>query len=136
MKVPDLVNKIERLHDELERAHSINDALKAKEHAQPATSETPQLGRLKWQNRYLQARITHLEANASSVETEAALPAPKQPAPLPVANNELAELKAELARMCSRWFCGAGADQVRWRNRYLEGQVKYLEAAALDEATR
>ena len=133
-EVPDLVNKIERLHDELERAHSINDALKAKEHAQPATSETPQLGRLKWQNRYLQARITHLEANASSVETEAALPVPKQPAPLPVANNELAELKAELARMAA---ADGSAEQeltkLRWRNRYLEGRVKYLEAAALDE---
>lgn len=97
-----------------------------------------ELAKLKWQNKYLRARTLFLEENMSSEPVSAAPAGTPEPAPdtgyeIESLQSEITVLKAELGRVMS-------ADneaekelaRLRWRNRYLEGRLKYLDAAALD----
>lgn len=133
-----------------------NDALKAdleeavarlaKAEAQPAAEPAPaklnkedaaKAARLSWQNKYLQSRVTYLEnTGGRAMDDDVAVkdaPAPVDPIELETLRSEITVLKAELSRDTS----GHGdAEQelarLRWRNRYLEGRLKYLEASSGD----
>ena len=119
-----------------------NEALKARlESAETGTSEAPQasaadLAKTKWQNRYLQARILFLESGSASSEDETVASASVSEdveMELNSLKSEITVLKAEIDREAK----GTGESEqemarLRWRNRYLEGRLKYLEAASLD----
>ena len=128
--------------DEADALKAENEALKARlESAETGTSEAPStsaadLAKTKWQNRYLQARILFLESGAASSEDDA--PASTSLSEdvemeLNSLKSEITVLKAEIDREAK----GTGESEqemarLRWRNRYLEGRLKYLEAASLD----
>ncbi|MAI90444.1 hypothetical protein [Ponticaulis sp.] len=93
--------------------------------------------RLSWQNKYLQSRVTYLEnTGGRAMDDDVAVKdasAPVDPIELETLRSEITVLKAELSRDTS----GHGdAEQelarLRWRNRYLEGRLKYLEASSGD----
>ena len=119
-----------------------NEALKARvESAETGTSDVPSasaadLAKTKWQNRYLQARMLFLESGTASADTETSV-ASSVPEDVEMELNslksEITVLKAEIDREAK----GTGESEqemarLRWRNRYLEGRLKYLEAASLD----
>lgn len=121
----------------------LKDKLAAAE-AAPAVPATPdpslandaaEMAGLNWQNRYLRARVNHLENSAA---------APLALVETPVEDDTNAEalvaLEAENSRLKKDLSASnEGTSQseqemarLRWRNRYLEGRLKYLEAASLD----
>ncbi len=119
-----------------------NEALKARlENSDGGAEESPagtsaDLAKTKWQNRYLQARILFLESGAASAsdETPVSASVPEDvEMELNSLKSEITVLKAEIDREAK----GTGESEqemarLRWRNRYLEGRLKYLEAASLD----
>ncbi|WP_022694659.1 hypothetical protein [Ponticaulis koreensis] len=128
--------------DDADALKAENEALKARlESAETGTSEAPltsaaDLAKTKWQNRYLQARILFLESGTASADTETSV-ASSVPEDVEMELNslksEITVLKAEIDREAK----GTGESEqemarLRWRNRYLEGRLKYLEAASLD----
>ena len=128
--------------DDADALKAENEALKARlESAETGTSEAPQasaadLAKTKWQNRYLQARILFLESGSASSEDETVASASVSEdveMELNSLKSEITVLKAEIDRETK----GTGESEqemarLRWRNRYLEGRLKYLEAASLD----
>lgn len=128
--------------DDTDALKAENEALKARlESAEAGASEAPSasaadLAKTKWQNRYLQARMLFLESGAASSEDETRVSAPVSEdveMELNSLKSEITVLKAEIDREAK----GTGESEqemarLRWRNRYLEGRLKYLEAASLD----
>ena len=128
--------------DDVDALKAENEALKARlESAETGASEAPSasaadLAKTKWQNRYLQARMLFLESGAASSEDD--MPASTSVSEdvemeLNSLKSEITVLKAEIDREAK----GTGESEqemarLRWRNRYLEGRLKYLEAASLD----
>lgn len=100
--------------------------------------EPSELAKLKWQNKYLKARTLFLEENGITAQPEviAAEPVADTSHEVDTLKSELTVLKAELSRVtqadneAEKELAG-----LRWRNRYLEGRLKYLEAASLDAAS-
>ncbi len=91
--------------------------------------ESVEFSKLRWQVQYLRQRLSFMEENAISNRPVApAPPLEPQPEPAPVApettaaapESDIAE--QELARL-------------RWRNRYLEGRLAYLDSAASSPAS-
>ncbi len=131
--------------DDADALKAENEALKARlESAEEGASEAPStsaadLAKTKWQNRYLQARMLFLESGAASPENEtpvSASVAEDVEMELNSLKSEITVLKAEIDREAR----GTGESEqemarLRWRNRYLEGRLKYLEAASLDAET-
>lgn len=108
-----------------------------------APNDQSAAARLDWQNKYLRARTSYFEeilARVSSVPAPVTEPASDVETEtssfeIDTLQSEITVLKAELARTSH----GDSANEqelarLRWRNRYLEGRLKYLEAAALDAA--
>ncbi|MAK62667.1 MAG: hypothetical protein CMK09_16985 [Ponticaulis sp.] len=138
--------EVETLKAELETANDELTALKsaAAEDAETQiptrTDDSAMVASMSWQNRYLKARVNHLENARSAPVTAAA------PVEMPVVEDKsekLAELEAENLRLKKNLSeSNQGSSQseqemarLRWRNRYLEGRLKYLEAATLDAAS-
>ncbi len=145
------LTRLQETRDELqvqfETASTERDALKARlADAEAMTTESGdgpavnpvELSKLQWQNRYLQARATYLEENAASAASPAE--AAKGADLVTNANHEVDTLQSELTVLKAELSRVTEADseaekelaRLRWRNRYLEGRVKYLEAASLD----
>ena len=121
-----------RVEAERDAALAELGALKSDTTAEQASAQT---ARLDWQNRYLKARLNVLEAGAATPEVA--------PVAQPVDTaDKVADLKSEIAALkgkLSEASDGSGESEqelarLRWRNRYLEGRLNYLEAASLDAA--
>lgn len=95
--------------------------------------------KLQWQNRYLKARLLHIEEAATPV-TQAVQPMTSEATD---SSYEIEGLKSEILVLKAEIDRSSGTDteaekelaRLRWRNRYLEGRLKYLEAASLDAAS-
>lgn len=122
-----LANRAAELEAALKAAEAARAAAEA---AKPAVAAVPVAdAKLVWQADYLRQRAQALEAEllrqpqavAAAPVVEAPPPEPKpEPAPAPAAAPAAAEedsVEQELARL-------------RWRNRYLEGRLAYLEGDA------
>ncbi|MAP94118.1 MAG: hypothetical protein CMK07_04110 [Ponticaulis sp.] len=161
-EIVDLKSTLARLSDEIESAQqaksevstlkqTISDleAEKADPEAEASDDEsTPdlssddaaKLARLTWQNRYLKARVNHLENIPAPAEDADAVElinvSARQEERNQALESEVSKLRTELSKATEG---SSDAEQelarLRWRNRYLEGRLKYLEAAALDAAS-
>ena len=102
-----------------------------------APVDTGRMARLDWQNRYLKARVNFLENSGSLTSQPAETNDELKP------SDEMADLQSEIKRLKSalaKTSQGSSeAEQelvrLRWRNRYLEGRLNYLDAASLDAAS-
>lgn len=97
-----------------------------------------QIAKMEWQNKYLRARVSYFEDTYSNQPTAAhTAEDPSTPAvDTDALNAEITALKGELAKAGET--DGESEQELarlRWRNRYLEGRLKYLEAASLDAAS-
>ena len=136
-KAGSLEQEVSRLSSELQTVKTAPqpEAVQTEEPTQP-DRDASTAAKLTWQNRYLKARLNHLE-NASA-------------RPLSLVSESQNELKEELNTLRSEvktlrselTKAGEGSGdaeqelaKLRWRNRYLEGRLKYLEAATLDAAS-
>lgn len=132
-----LEEEVTRLSSELHSAKAISETeVEADEDdvedAEPS-GEAVSMAKLSWQNRYLKARVNHLENASPASAPVVSSPSSQAVEQIDALREQVRTLKTELSRI------GAGngdAEQelakLRWRNRYLEGRLKYLEAATLD----
>ena len=140
-----LKSSAEEMQARLTTALGEQSALQAKLHeaqtaTEPKTEATISLGdfsKVQWQNRYLKARLLHVEEKGTVANDDfSPVSSPDTSYEVQSLKSEITVLKAELDRV-------SGADtqaekelaSLRWRNRYLEGRLKYLEAASLDAAS-
>ena len=106
--------------------------------ADAGVQDAVEFSKMKWQNKYLKARTLYLEESLSSNDnTVSAAPALSAPSEdLDALKSENTVLKAELSRVThADNEAEKELTSLRWRNRYLEGRLKYLEAASLDAAS-
>ena len=108
--------------------------------AVPETPAQPD-AKIEWQNKYLRARVSYFEEMAAvAAKMTTPVPAATQEADVP--SHELESLQSEITVLKAELSRTSKGDSVneqelarlRWRNRYLEGRLKYLEAASLDAA--
>lgn len=116
----------------VEQSEYAEAELDAEEDLEP-TPAAISAAKLSWQNRYLKARINHLENVSPAPLTVVSTPSSQALEEIDALRSQVRTLKTELSKVGE----GNGdAEQelakLRWRNRYLEGRLKYLEAATLD----
>lgn len=93
-------------------------------------AEKADTAKLTWQNRYLKARVLNLEAKEPVDISEIPLTPSED---LQALQAELDSTKAELSKFADGDInAEKELAKLRWRNRYLEGRLKYLEASSLD----
>ena len=123
----------ESLQAQLEKLQAASTAPKEEDTTAVSLSD---FSKLQWQNKYLQARLLHLEETSVGAGEIAAPVVSNDTLPdheLETLQSENKVLKAELERI-SNTDSEAEKElaRLRWRNRYLEGRLNYLEAASLD----
>lgn len=126
---------LEQVEAERDAAQAQLNALKALTTSEEASANAAQVARLDWQNRYLKARLNVIEAGTAAPEV-GSIAKPVD------TTDKVADLKSEIAALKSKLSeasDGTGESEqelarLRWRNRYLEGRLNYLEAADLDAA--
>lgn len=131
-----LEEEVTRLSSELDTVKTTSEPeVEAEEEDKDAepSGEAVSMAKLSWQNRYLKARVNHLENASPASAPVVSTPSSQAVEQIDALREQVRTLKTELSRI------GAGngdAEQelakLRWRNRYLEGRLKYLEAATLD----
>ena len=95
-----------------------------------------ELDKLRWQNSYLNTRLSYFQNRAADAPSKAEPVAQDAPTPEaePAADEATVEADAEAGP--GRETVDEELARLRWRNRYLEGRLAYLEeerTAALDE---